>query len=135
MTTPTSFKDARKQLFESGLVFGNSDHFGESVTFRPGRGGAERTIVGPVTLESDEEVVVDYGHEKREYLWWQVAKDPACDRGGVAVFREHDVIFREGDGADEPWTFQTDRGIRNETPHSHEACFGRNRPTRYGPGR
>jgi len=133
--TATSFKDARRQIYESGTVFRNPDHFGEEVTFRPARGGGERTIVGSVKLEEEGEVVTDFGHEKREYFWIQVAKDPDCVGGGVAKFREHDVIVRAGDGADEPWTFQTDREIRHDTPHFHAACFGRIRPIRYGPPR
>jgi len=128
--TISSLKEARKRNAESGLIFGNPDHFGEAITFYPA-GGAPRTIVAACAGVELSEVGDEVSQSDQELLWVGACKDPACARGGIAAPAVGDSMLRAGDAADARWSFQ--ERIRRETPHDWELLFGRIRPRRYGP--
>ena len=126
--TITSFKTARQQHLKSG-PFLDTDHFAETLTFRPANGGGLRSIVGSViydeTLEEGE-----YVEEDQERLWVLVLRDESVSRGGIARPVVGDTITRANDRHPEPFSFQGQ--IRNESPHAWELLFARNRPAAYG---
>lgn len=66
-----------------------------------------------------------------ERLWILCLRDESADKGGIARPEVGDKLLRAEDEPDEPWGFAG--SIRNETPHSWELLFERNRPKRYGP--
>ncbi len=124
-----TFKEARATNFQT--VFGKTGHFSEDVTYRPAAGGAARTVTGPCVIEKLDDEFTAAGEDEREQLWFQCARDPAGDRGGIDRPELGDSIIRATDPPDSPWTYQGK--TQNETDHSWQLLFARNRPRRYGP--
>lgn len=129
----TSFKEARRQHAESGRIFGNVSHFGETVTYRPAGGGGERQIDVTIASVELDFVSTEFGENQKEMIWVKACRDLDCTRGGIDTPARGDVILRADDAPDAPWTFKGSR--QNVTPAEHELLFGRIRPTRYGPQR
>jgi len=128
--TVSSFSDARKENAEGGLIFGNTDHFGETVTYRPAAGGSPRsidvTVFDAVAEEIDGEIV-DYD---QELIWVGCCKDTTCDRGGIDTPKAGDTILRSGDDASNPWAYMMQ--TRKGNNHSWQLLFGRKRLTGVG---
>ena len=127
----TTFADVRKEIFESGDVFGNTDLFAESFTYKAGGGGPARVVSAACRYEKLADSDEPAGEDEQERMWVQVARDPACERGGIEAPELGDWGLRATDSPADPWSFQGE--IRNETPHGWELLFARNRPRRYGP--
>jgi hypothetical protein len=129
--TVSTFKETRAEIFASGAVFGNTDHFGEMVTVRPAGGGPNRQVKVTVIAASREDQETEYHEEQQELIWVSVAKDESCARGGIGRAATGLAIVREGDVVS--WSFQN--RTRHETSYSWELLFGRIRPKSYGPNR
>jgi hypothetical protein len=122
-----SFKEAMIENAESGLIFGNVNHFGESGTYTT-KGGSGATVQATCLLrelQDSQEEIVDRDQEELEV---SVCKNAACARGGVATPGDGDTYMRPGDSI--PWSFQR---IVGETSGEWLLLFARRRPKRYGP--
>jgi len=128
---PLTFAECRRENAESGLLFGNLEHFAEQVTYRPAAGGPSRTVVASCTRETLEERQGDLLDREQERLWVHVCRSPQARRGGIDRPGLGDSLLRVQDPPDAPWSFQGQ--IKDETEYSWGLLFGRNRPRRYGP--
>ena len=124
-----TFKEARAGI--SQTVFGKTGHFAGQYRYRPGGGGPARTVKGTAVREKWADELTGGGEEERDRIWFQCAKDPSGDRGGIDRPELGDSLLGPDDSADNPWTFQGE--IRNEADSWWELLFARNRPRRYGP--
>jgi hypothetical protein len=125
-----TFKTLRRSIRESGVCFGNTDHFGETVTFRPLTGGAEVSIdVHVEYVRRQDETAI--GVDDDEEIWVRICTDPDADRGGVAVLTVGDVLIRSGELPELGYRFTGE--VRRERHGERECLFRRKRPRRYGP--
>jgi len=127
--TVDNFAAARRENAESGLIFANTDHFGEEVVYRPVN-SAERSVTVRISAFVQGDAEVELGDRRDESILVSICKDPGAARGGVADPGSGDSLLRTGDPVDAPWSYQFRQG---ETASEWKLVFGRRRPQRYGP--
>jgi hypothetical protein len=125
-----TLKSFRLGIRQGGYVFGNTDHFGETVTFIPREGGAESRIDVHIDFEQSQPDT-PLGTDDEERMWVRICTSETCARGGVAVLNKGDVIQRDGDPPELGYRFTGE--IRAERYGERECLFKRRRPNRYGP--
>jgi len=132
MNVASNFKECRAENCTSAYgPFLQTDHFAEEATFTPRRSGAARTVTISVGYDADADVIADVVSLETERLWVKCLRDDTATKGGIGSPEVGDRLLRAEDQPTEPWGFSG--GKRNETPHSWELLFERNRPKRYGP--
>lgn len=124
------FRDAMIENAESGLVFGNVEHFGETGTYCTAAGEEIEVdvTVNYRKLDDAGEQILDRDQEELEL---SICINPNAARGGVANPGDGDTYLRAGENPESPWSFQR---VLAETSGEWKLMFARRPPKRYGQG-